>query len=292
MDFLNNHFIYTAAGALSLLIGSILLILVLIKSFTAGGVRHGLLGLLSGGVYTFVWGWLGARRLKMTMTMILWTICIMAGGALVYMTGPAQMLQSIPWASELGLLASAPVKKTTARVSPKHPVKKQRDTSDAPKPPVAALLQDADWNTQSAALWQDARYVDVKQAVALLEKAIEENPNFAEAYNNRGNAYRDMQKYALAMQDYNKAVSLKPTLAQAFNNRGNIYFDQDNFKMAIADYNKALDLNATYALAYLNRGLAHHGLHQDELVCPDLNKACELGDCDGIDWARKNGICR
>jgi lipoprotein NlpI len=62
--------------------------------------------------------------------------------------------------------------------------------------------------------------------------------------------------------------------------------------MAIRDYNKALSLNASYNLAYLNRGLAYHELNKDDLACLDFKKACELGDCDGISWAKKSGICK
>jgi lipoprotein NlpI len=62
--------------------------------------------------------------------------------------------------------------------------------------------------------------------------------------------------------------------------------------MAIEDYNKALSLNASYNLAYLNRGLAYHELKKDALACLDFQKACELGDCDGINWAKKTEICK
>jgi tetratricopeptide (TPR) repeat protein len=253
---------------------------------------HGLLGLLTGGIYTFLWGWFRSRRLQLTKAMLLWTVCLILGGALVYVTGPVQMLQSIPWAGELGLVATGPAKKTAAKDFKKHRAKKPQKTAVGRKQSVTDPLKDADWNTRATSLWKDAQYVDVKKAVAYLEKAIQEKPNFAEAYNNRGNAYREMKQYALAMQDYNKAISLKPNLEKTFNNRGNIYFDQRNFQMAIEDYNKALSLNASYNLAYLNRGLAYHELKKDDLACLDFLKACEFGDCDGINWAQKTGICK
>jgi tetratricopeptide (TPR) repeat protein len=292
MDLFDTAFVNTALGALALLIGTIMLILVLVKSFKEGGVLHGLLGVLTGGIYTFVWGWLRSQRLQLTKAMLLWTVCLILGGALVYVTGPAQMLQSIPWAGELGLVAAGPAKKPGAKDFKKHLAQKSQKTAVVRKKPVTDPLKDADWNTRATALWKDAQYVDVQKAVAYLEKAIQEKPDFAEAYNNRGNAYREMKQYALAMQDYNKAISLKPNLEKSFNNRGNIYFDQRNFQMAIQDYNKALSLNASYNLAYLNRGLAYHGLNKDDLACLDFKKACELGDCDGINWAKKTGICQ
>ncbi|MGB7920860.1 MAG: tetratricopeptide repeat protein [Desulfobacterales bacterium] len=292
MDLFNTALVNTALGALALLIGTIMLILVLVKSFKEGGVLHGLLGVLTGGIYTFGWGWLRSRRLQLTKTMLLWTVCLILGGALVYVTGPVQMLQSIPWAGDLGLVAAGPAKKPDAKVFKKHLAQKPQKTAVGRKKSVTDPLKDADWNTRATALWKDAQYVDTQKAVAYLEKAIQEKPDFAEAYNNRGNAYREMKQYALAMQDYNKAISLKPNLDKTFNNRGNIYFDQRNFQMAIEDYNKALSLNASYNLAYLNRGLAYHELNKDDLACLDFKKACELGDCDGINWAEKTGICK
>ena len=292
MDLFDTAFVNTALGALALLIGTIMLILVLVKSFKEGGVLHGLLGLLTGGIYTFVWGWLKSRRLQLTKAMLLWTVCLILGGTLVYVTGPVQMLQSIPWAGELGLVAAGPTEKPGAKNFKKHLTQKPQKTAVGRKKSVTDPLKDADWNTRATALWKDAQYVDVQKAVAYLEKAIHEKPDFAEAYNNRGNAYREMKQYALAMQDYNKAISLKPNLEKTFNNRGNIYFDQRNFHMAIEDYNKALSLNASYNLAYLNRGLAYHELNKDDLACLDFKRACELGDCDGISWAKKTGICK
>ena len=289
MDLFNTTLVNPAIAALAFLIGTIMLILVLIKSFKEGGALHGLLGLLTGGIYTFVWGWLRSRRLQLTKAMLLWTICLLVGGALVYVTGPVKMLQSVPWVGELGLVATGPTNKPVTKKFKKY-------TAQTPavgrKKAVTDAVKDADWNTRATALWKDARYVDAQKAVTYLEKAIQEKPNLAEAYNNRGNAYREMKQYALAMQDYNKAISLKPNLEKTFNNRGNIYFDQRNFQMAIEDYDKAISLNASYNLAYLNRGLAYHELKKDDLACLDFQQACAFGDCDGIDWAKKTGTCK
>jgi hypothetical protein len=45
-------------------------------------------------------------------------------------------------------------------------------------------------------------------------------------------------------------------------------------------------------MAYLNRGLAHHQLKNRTLACKDLQKACQLGDCDGLNWAKQKRICK
>jgi tetratricopeptide (TPR) repeat protein len=56
-----------------------------------------------------------------------------------------------------------------------------------------------------------------------LNKAIEINPNYAEAYVNRGVLYFGQKKYELALSDYNKAIEINPNLAQAYLGRGGLY---------------------------------------------------------------------
>jgi tetratricopeptide (TPR) repeat protein len=284
--------IYTSMCALALLGAIILQFVMLIKSFKEGGALTGLLGLVTGGLYTYVWGWLKSKQLQLTKPMLLWSVCMILVGALVYVTGPAKMMQSIPYDVGLDLLTQSSKKVTTAKNAEKSAVRKVRKKVTANKQSQNDTLKNADWNTRAVSLWQRAQYTDSQKAVSFLQRAIQEDPAFAEAYNNRGNAYRGMREYAKAMHDYNKAISLAPNLEQTYNNRGNIYYDQRNFQMAVRDYNKALSLNANYPLAYLNRGLAYHQLNKDDLACRDFVKACELGECDGVQWGKKTKTCQ
>jgi tetratricopeptide (TPR) repeat protein len=45
------------------------------------------------------------------------------------------------------------------------------------------------------------------------------DPNSADAYNNRGTAYDDLKEYERAIEDYNKAIELDPNYALAYDNR-------------------------------------------------------------------------
>lgn len=264
----------------------------LIKSFKHGGVLTGIIGVVTGGLYTYVWGWLKSKQLQLTKPMLLWSVCMILVGALVYMTGPAKLIQSLPNQGGLGLL-SQNLQKITADKNIKKPVaRKVRKRIIAKNQNPNDKMKNADWNTRAVSLWKKAQYTDSQKAITFLQKAIQENPKFAEAYNNRGNAYRDMKEYAKAMQDYNMAISIAPNFEKTYSNRGNIYFDQRNYLMAIRDYNKAISLNASYSLAYLNRGLAYHQLKKDELACRDFVKACEFGECDGVQWAKKTQTCK
>jgi tetratricopeptide (TPR) repeat protein len=57
------------------------------------------------------------------------------------------------------------------------------------------------------------------------EKAIRDNPDFAEAHNNLGFTLRQQgpQNYAKALEHYNKAIQLKPSMAETYEYRGVLF---------------------------------------------------------------------
>src|SRR5262249_40784773 len=88
-------------------------------------------------------------------------------------------------------------------------------------------------------------------------KAIDLDPKFAHAYNNRGNAYDAKGDHDRPFADYNKAIDLDPKFAIAYYNRGVAYTAKGDHDRAIADYSRAIDLDLKYATAYNNRGRAY-----------------------------------
>ncbi len=83
---------------------------------------------------------------------------------------------------------------------------------------------------------------DCNAAIVDYSKAIELNPNFAEAYNNRAYTYMMRLEYGEALPDLNRAIEIRPNYAHALMNRGDIYnydFQVDRQK-ALADYNRVI----------------------------------------------------
>jgi regulator of sirC expression with transglutaminase-like and TPR domain len=267
------------------LISLVIFFIVLIKLFKHEGILKGILGLICG-LYTFIWGWIKHKELQITKMMMLWSILTILSFLVPMVVGTAQVAKLIPMLQEQALSITGPKK------GHKFISQKKKTTAKAEKKNSQAVQKQADWNSRAVALWKNGRYTNPNKAVEYLNRAINKKPDFAEAYNNRGNAYRDLNKHQKAVADYNKAIGLKSDYAQAYNNRGNVYFDLKKYQLAINDYNKSLSLKPSYRFAYLNRGLAYHQLKRNGLACKDLKRACQLGDCDGINWAKKNRICK
>jgi Flp pilus assembly protein TadD len=117
-------------------------------------------------------------------------------------------------------------------------------------------------------------------AIGDYTKAIELDPNYFYAYNNRGNAYANKGQYDSAIEDYNKAIALNPNYASVYNNRGTAYSDNGQYDSAIEDFNKAIVLNPNYASAYNNRGIVYDKKSQYDKAIENYNKAIELDPND------------
>ncbi len=61
---------------------------------------------------------------------------------------------------------------------------------------------------------------DPKKALAFWDEVISLDTRNAEAFNERGKAYRKMGKYQRAIDDYTKAIALDSQYAEAYYNRG------------------------------------------------------------------------
>ena len=79
--------------------------------------------------------------------------------------------------------------------------------------------------------------------MADFNKAINIEPEFAEAYYNRGNAWMQKDSLWLAVRDYNCAIELDTTLCPAMNNRGQVYTLLGKYDKALESFDLALARN-------------------------------------------------
>ena len=121
-----------------------------------------------------------------------------------------------------------------------------------------------------------------KKAISDYDRAIELNPDYIEAYNNRGNSYARTSPpdYIKALLDYSQALELNPDNTVAYNNRGVVYSEKPNpdYKKAISDFNCALKLTPDYTMAYYNRALVYQSKPKSNYIRSKLDYARALKD--------------
>jgi tetratricopeptide (TPR) repeat protein len=98
----------------------------------------------------------------------------------------------------------------------------------------------------------------------------------AQAYYNRGVAYRAEGDTDHAIADYNEAIRLDPDLAEAYSSRGIAYRAKGDTNRAIADYNEAIRLNPSFAEAYNNRAWAYFNAGKAAQGLPDAERSLQL----------------
>jgi hypothetical protein len=72
----------------------IIFIMVLIKQFQNAGPVHGIIGIITCGIWTFIWGWMNSGRLGIKNLMLIWTglwvlsiILSIASGSMAMLSG-------------------------------------------------------------------------------------------------------------------------------------------------------------------------------------------------------------
>ncbi|MCK5706856.1 MAG: tetratricopeptide repeat protein [Candidatus Aureabacteria bacterium] len=113
-------------------------------------------------------------------------------------------------------------------------------------------------------------------AILDLEKAIEINPKFAEAYNNRGIAYYNKGNTDEAISSFNKSIEIDPRNVDAYSNRGIAYDGKGKPDEAISDFNKSIEIDPEFANAYYGRGVAYDNKGKSDEAISDYDKAIEI----------------
>ena len=133
------------------------------------------------------------------------------------------------------------------------------------------------WYDKAIELWQNGKFVDRNKAIEYLNEALHLEPDYADAYNDRGAAHDGLGQHEAAIADYNNALRLKPDFLMAYYNRANDYSYLDQRKKAITDWNKAIRLKPDDGLAYYNRGIDYHRLGRYQRAIADYNEAIGSG---------------
>lgn len=116
-----------------------------------------------------------------------------------------------------------------------------------------------------------------EEAIGLFTCAILAEPDRAEAFHGRGQAYAQRLEYARAVENYDAAAVRDPLNVAVYIHRSRAFYAQARFVEAARDASRALALHPNDARAYHVRGLARFALHQLDLARADFDRAIALG---------------
>ena len=111
----------------------------------------------------------------------------------------------------------------------------------------------------------------------------------------RGDHYREIGKYDIALRDYNDAIAIDHGNAEAHLGRALVRLQQGNFRQAVIDYERAISISPNlaqpdFAEAYGHRGFEYFKGEEYEGAIRDFSKAIELNPTVPVVYNHR-GLC-
>ena len=120
----------------------------------------------------------------------------------------------------------------------------------------ATLFAESGSDTKDFSYWFErgallSVYGNQDAAVGAFQKAIELEPDNAEAHFNLGVAYTEMDEYEKALDAMSRAITLKPGVARYHYGRGWVHVRSGNRFHGMEDMQKAAELSDRYAKKFI-----------------------------------------
>ncbi|NER39731.1 MAG: tetratricopeptide repeat protein [Oscillatoria sp. SIO1A7] len=139
-----------------------------------------------------------------------------------------------------------------------------------------------DWLEQGVCLFNLKRY---EEALAVLKKAIEFDPNNAKAWTYQGRALGATEHYEEALDSLGKAAEFDEDFVSAWAYRGLALENLERHEEALSSYDKAIEIDPKYAWAWAYRGDVLEQLERYEEALASYDRATELDPNDALAWA-------
>ena len=119
---------------------------------------------------------------------------------------------------------------------------------------------------------------EYKAALEKANEAIQQYPNEAELYYERGQAYEELNSKQSAMANYNKAIQLNPKYDDAYFMRGVLKMDLNSPQSAYTDFTTCITINPKSGHCYMSRGAVRLMLGDINGSMSDIEKGNTLLD--------------
>lgn len=100
-----------------------------------------------------------------------------------------------------------------------------------------------EYRQQASDLYDRQEY---DSAAYFYDEAIKDDPENAELYLARGNAFLNGNKTDSAMIEYDRALKLHPSYKEAYYNKGLVYYNRKQYRNSINEVKKAMQVDPSY----------------------------------------------
>jgi tetratricopeptide (TPR) repeat protein len=116
------------------------------------------------------------------------------------------------------------------------------------------------------------------EAIECYDKALEINPQNADAYYNKGLSLSSLKSHAEAIECYDKALEINPQNADAYYNKGLSLALTENHNEAIESFDRALEIQSDYVNALNKKAwyIANHSPERLHEASETIKKAIGL----------------
>jgi tetratricopeptide (TPR) repeat protein len=124
------------------------------------------------------------------------------------------------------------------------------------------------------------------KAIIQFSAAIGQDPNSAEAYRSRGEAFARQGDYDSAIHDYTEAIKLDRSFALAFIGRGFAWESKGDDDKALLNYADAIRANPRAATGYCHRGAVLVRKGSYEKAVTDYSEAIQFAPQDALAYQK------
>ena len=149
--------------------------------------------------------------------------------------------------------------------------------------------REKDYFNRGCTLGNDGYY---EEALKAYDKAIELNPDYADAWVFKGAALDELGRYEEgryeeALKAYDKAIELKPDDAKVWHDKGGALCNLGRYEEALEAFDKAIELKQDYGRVWVHKAYAYSHMGDKRNALQSLSKAIEL-DAEWKEYAKKN----
>jgi len=115
-------------------------------------------------------------------------------------------------------------------------------------------------------------------AIEMYDQALKINPNYVEAYFNKGICLLNLNLKEEAIKMFNKTIELNPNYVDAYFQRGYYFYNLQKYQKAMQEMNKVLQLDENYYQAYYEKGFCFQQMKRYEEAIIEISKAIQKID--------------